>query len=214
MKLYCINFNNYYNRKIKVLGSISAYAAYLPSGASALTEANFNPNDGVMTEQIIGSSAKPWTFNTPDYLVCTDDNDTTIIYRWFVLEAIRLRYGQYKLKLRRDLIADHRSIFLTNPAMISKAMLSISDDGIFNPEPMTFSQIKRQEIELNNTPLERGWIVGYFAPLTADKTISWVSDTGIYAPEYPTIADIPFYDYSALPQKPIQQGANEQYCKK
>lgn len=47
-------FNNYFNRTVKKYSTLADYmsnsAAYL-----ALTSINFNPNDGVATELVIGS---------------------------------------------------------------------------------------------------------------------------------------------------------------
>lgn len=197
MRLYCINYNNYINRKIKVLGTIAGYAAYLPSGASYINEANFNPNDTVLTEQIIGSSSQPWTYGDPDYVVVTDDNATIIISRWFVINATRLRYGQYRLSLRHDVVADKKDVFLTNPAMITKAMLDISDDGIFNPEPMTFSQVKRSEHLLQDVT-QQAWVVGYFTPPDTSKTVNVMTDTGLYYTTYAALGDIPNYANSKI----------------
>lgn len=198
MRLYLLHYNNYYNRKLKVLTSLSSYVSYAVSNTVPyVTETNFNPNDGVMTEQIIGSGTVPWTYGDPDYIVAANDNGTQIVSRWFVLEAIRLRYGQYKLRLRRDVLADYKNIIMTAPAMIAKGMLSISDDGIFNPESMNFSQVKKSETLLQDVT-QQGWVVGYIAAPNTSKKISWPVDSGIYAPSYTSLAEIPNYANSEI----------------
>ena len=86
MRLYLLHYNNYYNRKLKVLTSLSSYVSYAVSNTVPyVTETNFNPNDGVMTEQIIGSGSVPWTYGDPDYIVAANDNGTQIVSRWYVL---------------------------------------------------------------------------------------------------------------------------------
>ena len=198
MRLYLLHYNNYYNRKLKVLTSLSSYVSYAVSNTVPyVTETNFNPNDGVMTEQIIGSGSVPWTYGDPDYIVAANDNGTQIVSRWYVLEAIRLRYGQYKLKLRRDVLADYKNIIMTAPAMIAKGMLSISDDGIFNPESMNFSQVKKSETLLQDVT-QQGWVVGYIAAQNTSTTISWPVDSGIYAPSYASLDEIPNYANSEI----------------
>jgi len=199
MRLYLLHYNNYYNRKLKVLTSLSSYITYAVSNTVPyVTETNFNPNDGIMTEQIIGSGSVPWTYGDPDYIVAANDNGTQIVSRWYVLEAIRLRYGQYKLRLRRDVLADYKNIIMTAPAMIAKGMLSISDDGIFNPEAMNFSQVKKSETLLAQTATEQGWIVAYMTPPNTAQTLSWPVDSGINAPSYTSLSDIPNYANSKI----------------
>lgn len=198
MRLYLLHYNNYKNRISKLFTTLASYVPYAVSNTVPyLSETNFNPNDGVSTEQIIGSGTVPWTYGDPDYLVVADDNGTQIISRWFVIEAPRLRYGQHKLILRRDVLAEKRALIMTAPAMITKGMLSISDDGIFNAEPMTFSQIKQSEHLLQDVTMQ-AWVVGYFAPPTTDKTFTIPADTSLHYKTYASLADIPYYANSKI----------------
>lgn len=154
MDLYCLNYNNYYNRIIKKEDDLNGYLPYLLD--TIKTNINFNPNDGVSTTQILN-----WNDSSfPDYIVVADYDE--IISRWFVIEMSRTRTGQYSLTLKRDLIADHFEPIINAPCFIEKATLNQDDPMIFNSEDMTFNQIKTSETLLKDKS-ERPWIVGYYA---------------------------------------------------
>lgn len=76
------NFNNYFNRKIVKFDNYTDYTASYTY--STITNLDFNPNDGVDTEQVINWS-ETWT---PDYLLITEQTQagTQIVSRWFVME--------------------------------------------------------------------------------------------------------------------------------
>ena len=103
MNLYLLNYNNYYNRQVKDPGSLINYTPYL-SKPYAVGDINpmiydFIQNDGVSTEAVIN-----WEGQNPDYILVADDN--VIVSRWFIIESERLRSGQYKISLYRDLVVD------------------------------------------------------------------------------------------------------------
>ena len=142
MKLYCLKYNNYYNRIVKQEQTL---ADYLSKDESYVTINNvsFNPSDGVNTTQVINTSVNG------DYVIVAKD-DNTIISRWFIIEARRERTGQYTLTLHRDLIVDNYEKVINSPCFIEKATLLDDDPMIFNSENMTFNQIKKNEYQLKD----------------------------------------------------------------
>ena len=158
MTLYFLRYNNYYNRLVKKEDSLEGYLGY--AVGSPLTGCiNWNPNDGVDTEQVVNSFT--WeTFENPDYVVVVNDANE-IDSRWFVIENTRLRNGQMKLLLHRDVVVDNYEAILEAPMFIEKATpLSTNDPAIYNKENMDFNQIKIGETLLKD---ETGvpWVVGY-----------------------------------------------------
>ena len=187
MTLILLNYNNYYNRIVK---RHSALDEYIGDGANQVVEmpnVAFNPNDGVTTTQIVNISFDI----VPDYALVVDD-DNEIISRWYIIEAVRTRSGQYQIDLLRDLIADSYEEIITAPMFVEKAMITRNDPRIFNNEAMTFNQIKTSETLLKDTT-GVPWIVGYIARdanLTSPVTI----------PENPIkvdyeLTDLDSYDY-------------------
>lgn len=158
MTLYFLRYNNYYNRMVKKEDSLEGYLGY--AVGSPLTGCiNWNPNDGVDTDQVVNSFT--WeTFENPDYVVVVNDANE-IDSRWFVIENTRLRNGQMKLLLHRDVVVDNYEAILEAPMFIEKATpLSTNDPAIYNKENMDFNQIKVGETLLKD---ETGvpWVVGY-----------------------------------------------------
>ena len=163
-------FNNYFNRIVK---KYSTLADYKEKSSSFLefTNVNFNPNDGVATELIIGGPTQTegdqvlfWEYNgSPDYVICYDtgDNTTLIRSRWFMLESERTTTGQYRCALKRDVIAENLSAVLNAPCFVEKGFIADVDSTLlYNSEGLTYNQIKQDEILLKD-PTESGWIVGY-----------------------------------------------------
>ena len=154
--IYLLKYNNYYNRRIKRFANVTDYSPYFV--AQINETANFNPGDGVTTT---------FVFNLADdinanYLLAVDVNDSRKFTRWFILDSVRLKSGQYRLELRRDLIADVLTDLYDAPMFIEKATLPIDNPLIFNSENMTFNQIKNSETLLKDGT-ECAWIVGYMA---------------------------------------------------
>ena len=169
-------FNNYFNRTVK---KYTGLIAYMNASASYLDLANinFNPNDGITTELILGSTdqkenSKPldWeSIGTPDYAICyeMENNVTVTKSRWFVLESERTRTGQYRLALKRDVIADNLNKVMTAPCFVEKGIINNNSDPLlFNNENVSFNQIKQSEVPLKDAS-GCGWIVGY---VSQDKT--------------------------------------------
>ena len=162
-------FNSYFNRIVKKYSTVDDYKAN-SSSYLELSNMNFNTNDGVNTELIIGSSTqlennKPLAWEdigSPDYLICIDPADSSIKYRWFVLECVRTRNGQYRISLKRDTVADNLEDILNSTCFIEKGYVNKEDSAIYNKEDMTFNQIKDNEYLLMDET-QTPWIVGYVA---------------------------------------------------
>lgn len=162
MNLVFMTYNNYYNRIIKKEDTIAEYDT-VAANSQEFYDIQFNPNDGVMTEQIVNWRNNNWT---PDYLVVYDDMeqpDVAIKSRWFVIEWVRTRGGQYKAILHRDVIADNYETVIQSPMFIEKATVpSESDVAIYNTEDMQTNQIKSDEY-LMKDETQSAWLVAYFA---------------------------------------------------
>ena len=153
MTLYLLHYCNYFNRIVKTEVSLADYLDY---SLGTIQNVNFNPNDGVDTEQIIN-----WSGDTPDYVVCVNEQ-SQIDSRWFVIEASRTRGLQYLLKLKRDVIADNLASFMQSTAFIKRGYVPNTNPLIFNSEGNSFNQIKQGETLLSNN-LNTPWIVLYFS---------------------------------------------------
>ena len=150
MNIYLLNYNNYYNRICKKEDTLTDYLDY--QVGDTIQGVNFNPNDGVNTELIVNTNQRA------NYLLAVEDN--IINSRWFIIESTRLRNGQHRLMLRRDLIADNYNDIVNAPCFIEKATLNDGDPAIFNSENMTFNQIKTSETALKDET-NSAWVVGY-----------------------------------------------------
>ena len=157
MNLYYLHYNNYYNRMVKKFDTLAEYLTLPYYDNLSTNNVSFNPNDGTETEQIVNINSKYFGY---DYAILADGND--IVSRWFILKSQRLRTGQYRLHLRRDLFADLLEDVIDAPAFIEKATLGFNDPLIFNSENMTFNQIKQSETLLKDET-DCPWIVGYIA---------------------------------------------------
>ena len=154
MKLYCLKYNNYYNRIVKKEDTLADYLSK-DTNYVTINNVSFNPADGVDTTQVINTSVNG------DYVIVAKD-DNTIISRWFIIEARRERTGQYTLTLHRDLIVDNYEKVINSPCFIEKATLDADDVAIYNKEDMTFNQVKVDEYTLQDDT-ECPWLVLYVA---------------------------------------------------
>lgn len=179
------NFNNYYNRIVKRFDRVADYTNAVGSenwaqrGTTAVTAGgygpvNFNINDGITADITYNyTDAQDWE---PDYVLACEENSQglyVIKYRFFVLEAVRTRKYQYKLTLRRDLIADNYGAVLDAPMYIEKAIINDNNDPyLFQSEGMAYNQIKDEPEILLQDVSKSAWIVGYMAkPSTAINDI-------------------------------------------
>ena len=181
--IYLLKFNNYYNRIVKRFDTISEYSSYLTTD-EPFTSVNFNPNDGIDTEDIKNIT------EIPDYYIVAD-KDGNISSRWFVIECKRLRSGQYKLSLHRDLFADFYDNILNCPLFVEKATLPATSPLIFNSEQMTYNQIKKSE-DLLKDETNCPWIVGYVA---SNEAFSNPISASVSVDVSETVAGISNYSY-------------------
>ena len=196
LNLYLFKCSNYYNRIAYYRSSIDDYGSYI----ALFENIAFNPNDGIYTEQVLNFDAS----QMPDYIVCVTE-EGQIDSRWFIIESKRIRAGQYKFELYRDVIADWREQILDAPTFIEKAMLGFWDPAIFNSEQMTFNQIKQSETQIKDNT-KSAWIVGYFSkaniPLE-NRTINIPSNDVVISGEYNTLDDFPYKNgITAYPEDP------------
>lgn len=166
--LYFLKFNNFYNRQVKGLGftfdDYVDYWAHTPDEFDyyGLSEVSFYPADGVDTQHTVNTDEEYPFAADFDYLLVVGPNQT-IESRWFVVNTTRLCVGQYVVSLHRDLIVDYFEEVKNAPCYIERAMLPIRNNLIFNSEGMSFNQIKKKEVLLQDKS-KTPWIVGYLAP--------------------------------------------------
>lgn len=165
-------YNNYFNRTIKQAGELEDYINAMEELSESplpvqVTNMNFNPNDGITTKVVLGKGSLQdtefmnWDLMSPDYLVAYGDDDA-IISRWFILDAVRTRGGQYELSLRRDVVIDNIDAVLDATTYVEKGQVSAGNNLIFNKEGMLFNQIKQSEDQLKDAS-GCAWLVGYIA---------------------------------------------------
>lgn len=194
MTIYLLQYNNYYNRTIKREASLVDYLGY--SLGDPITRVAFNPNDGVNTEQIINW---PLAYGHPDYVLLVNEYNE-IVSRWFVIDSIRLRSGQYRLMLRRDLIADFYTEVINAPVFIEKAKLRTTNNLIFNRENMTYNQILDRKIALMDET-RVPWVVGYiprdsFQQDTTITVASYIANAAAADIEVANITEWEYYQYA------------------
>lgn len=159
MTIYVLSgFNNYYNRMVKKLETINEYEPYV---IHVQQDYNFTPNDGVNTQVVVGNIGNQYPGNG-DYLLAVNETNE-IVSRWFIIENVRDRAGQYTLTLHRDLVADHYDQVLSSPMYVEKATLQDNDPMIWNNEGVSVNQIKTNEYTLRDET-DCAWIVGYLSP--------------------------------------------------
>ena len=179
-------YNNYFNRIRKQEADITTYktksTSYLEYG-----EVNFNPNDGIITELVVGgdsqkivtvvgqeTNSKPLDFEeagSPDYLIAYNtktikiDNVDTVVNeihsRWFILECVRIMNGQYKLALKRDVLIDYGEDIMQSPCYVEKGWIQdVNSPLVLNAEGFQGNQQKQGETLLRDSS-NCAWLVGY-----------------------------------------------------
>ena len=123
-------YNNYFNRIHKQEPDITSYKLASTSYLE-YTNVNFDPQDGILTSLVVGNESqldqnalqsgqviKFDQLGTPDYLIA--HNSGTINSRWFIVESIKIREGQYKLALKRDVLTDFYDQIMNSPCFVEK----------------------------------------------------------------------------------------------
>lgn len=163
-------YNNYFNRIVKIEEDIYGYKQ-ASSSYLEYDRINFDPRDGIATTLVVGSetqldaSKDILTFDDlgcPDYLVCYSEEDKyDIKSRWFVIECVKVMAGQYRLALKRDVLADFNSQVMQSPCFVEKGSITdVSSPLLRNSEGMVFNQIKQSE-DFIKDDTKCAWLVGY-----------------------------------------------------
>lgn len=167
-------YNNYFNRIVKSEVDVSAYKSASDSYLE-YTTVNFDPNDGIATSLVVGGPNQKKTetiegqtvtsildfedAGSPDYLVAHENN--VIKSRWFINECVRVRGGQYKLALKRDVLVDFNEQIMNSPCFVEKgSIVDVNDPLLLNAEGMAFNQQKQSE-QLLRDNTNCAWLVGY-----------------------------------------------------
>lgn len=107
---------------------------------------------------------------TGDYVLVVDDY-RQIQSRWFIIEQVRDRAGQYTLTLHRDLIADYYDkVVNSSVCFIEKGSPAYGSPFVFNKEACTFNQIKKEEHLLKDNT-NSAWLVGYYSKKADDAAL-------------------------------------------
>ena len=171
MAILCLlkNYNNYSNR----IAKRSDFSDLVNYDYVIQKNINFNPNDGVNTEQIINWNEE-WL---PNYLVIlskdpgeSEGEDPVILQRWFVTDTDRTRKGQYHLILRSDLVVNHYENILEAPMIVNRGMVNYNNPLVFNDEGFSFNQIKQSETLLRDRHSYFPYIVLYCAKNMTSKS--------------------------------------------
>lgn len=167
MELYFLkNYCNYFNRQVKYRETLEQYLEDREQEDYFIVHnANFNPNDGVTTEHIVGNAQNPFNRNwSPDYLLVVElVNGLPIIRsRWYVLDFPRIMGTQNNAILKRDEACDLYDPLLDAPTYIKKATLSNLSPLIVNSEGMNLNQRKVAEYKLRDKS-KIPWVVVYIA---------------------------------------------------
>lgn len=203
-------YNNYFNRIVKREETISAYKSAVVDGNVLnyyeLANANFNPNDGVVTELVVGKGDLKWDDKSgrieregkynPDYAIVyegTTPISETIYSRWFVTECERTRGGQYKIALKRDVLADFNEEVMNSPCFVEKGTIdSTANALLFNAEGMRFNEIKKDELLLKDET-KVAWLVGYVKQdIDQDVTGITYTDPDDVGEVVHDVSDLPF----------------------
>lgn len=164
-KIYLLNYNNYYNRIFRAYLNFSDYSNH---ALYSFDNVNFDSGDGITTSLVVNSAAEA------DYLIETVQNssgDELINSRWFILEAKFIRKDQYRLTLRRDVLADAyaKGIGLPQATVFAeRGYVPDTSNLIYNPEGNSYNQIKKSE-KLIKDESDSAWLVGYLAPNVFDN---------------------------------------------
>lgn len=185
--LNILDFNNYYNRIIKKPEDIAE-----DNIVYNLTDFNFNPNDGIETEVILGSNM-PYD-GSGNYAEIVDSTVT----HWWIIEQVRTRSGQYRISLRRDVVADYYDVIIESPCFIEKATLGFDNPLIFNNENMAFNQIKTSETAITDNS-KVPWVTFYLdRSVTGQQQFTIPASNVIVNGEYSNLEAYPYFDYCNL----------------
>ncbi len=140
-KIHLLRYNNYYNRQLKKYNGLDEYLQH--EIAPLDYSINFNIKDGITNEVIING----WKSESPDYCIVVNEDDNTFT-RWFVMTTQFITNGQYKITLKRDVLAEYSTEILNTDCYVEKGSVSPNDYLVLNKENLDLNQIKQNEIQL------------------------------------------------------------------
>lgn len=184
--LYLLNYNNYYNRQLKKLTSISDYIS-TDGYIATISDINIDIQDDLNTTLIINYNS--FEKATPNYLLI-EDTVENLFTRWFVIECAQIRGLQFKLQIRRDVIADYFQTIKKSPCLLYKGYVGNDNVLVFNKEQQEYNKIKTKELLIkDNTGI--GYVVGFIG-----KDVAGSSSNKIYS-SYNSDMQVDF-DYNSL----------------
>lgn len=200
------NYNNYYNRELKWEATLDDYLDKYEQSPDPITHYNLNIADGVSTQIIVNVAANA-NF-AGKYMLAEGVYSQTLESRWFITEAVWIRDGQYRLNLRRDLVADFLEPLLHSTVYVEKGTLTQNTISINDMNPLAFNQeqFAANQIKMGETPIKDiigcKWLVGYLNKNAwvgdnkeqIDKTIETFKNSGTT----PDMAVISFADNALL----------------
>ena len=167
MTIYLLeDFNKYSNRILK-LDDISNLQDKI---CGTYQNINFVENDGVSAEIILNRNILE--ASNPDYLMAVGSTGKETDSSWFITSATRLRTGQVKYQLRRDLLRDNWDSIKASQLFISKGYVSNSNPLFFNKESINVNEILTNVYHLYSWQDYVGWLVAYVSKgdLPSEKT--------------------------------------------
>lgn len=188
------NYNNYYNREIKRKATLAEYIDDRDdTQLYTINNYNFEMNDGVVSEVIVNFPMGSVVVDFRDHYLIVEEQipNEPFLSRWFVVETRKIREGQYRIGLRRDLVADFLDPLLAATVYVEKGKITQNTFAIqqmnplvFNQEAFAANQIKKKETLLKDK-LGCKWIIGYLnkGAITAEETITDVPNSHI-TPDY------------------------------
>lgn len=183
-------YNNYFNRIHKSEIDITSYKEASTSYLE-YTGVNFDMQDGILTSLVVGSESQqreipPATpegeatnevlkfedLGCPDYLVVHENN--VIKSRWFVVESVKIRGGQFKLALKRDVLTDFNSQIVNSPCYVEKGYINDPENPLLlNSEGFQGNQQKQEEYLLRDKT-NCAWLVGYLKKdMNGSETVTY-----------------------------------------
>lgn len=220
--IYLLKYNNYTQRIHRRAGdTLSAYSSYIYA-SYASTGYNFVENNGIDSVLVLNiATDDPSAYC--DYILVADDTSEAIISRWFIINQDRLRNGQFRYTLRRDLLSDYSDMVKRSEVLFARGPLPYTYDGtnytydpvMFNPETFAYSKVKKNQVRLKKDRFM--WLVIYL-----NKNAEGNAMTGSYNPSSSTTWNYSFtktvyqtknvpYDVLFLPVNPYDQNATITY---
>ena len=186
MVIYFLQFHSKVNRIVKSYPDLEGYSSFVIQEIGPLDATNFKYNDGISTS----GTYNFYTDKMPDYAILVD-SEGIVRSRWYVSETRWKREGQWEITFRRDALADFYNEITNSTVLIEKATVSDNDPAIYNQEPLTFNQIKKDE-KLLKDETGSAWLVGY---LSSDNSANKKYDASSFLQIRRTVNGIANWDY-------------------